>query len=501
MIPFLTSAPTRGLMRWQKYGRTAIGLASICLVALVIGARFMQPSGSNDETEMGSDGTSQEFNQLAQKPNILIILTDDQPAKGTMQQMPKTRRLFKRQGTSFPEAFVTTPLCCPSRATIFTGRYAHNHGVRHNELSTKLDQSTTIQKYLRDDGYRTGFSGKFLNNVPVAVSPKYFNKWAVLKSSLGGGYNREDWNVNGDVRFIRRYTTVFIQRFAQRFLEHAEKDDARPWFLLLSTRAPHSPYQPKREHREAPVPPWEPSPAVLENDLSDKPSFISERQDKGQVPISRARHLRRGQLRTLMSVDDLVGELFRSLEQLHERRRTLAIFMSDNGYLWRDHGLVGPDYGKGMPYENSIRIPLFMRWPGHFRAGATDHGLVANVDIGPTVLDAAGLLSSIATPLDGISLLTKQRRDHLLIEHWPKEPFKIPHWNAIRTHEYTYVEYYRGDSSEIIFREFYDLGSDPYQLTNLLGDASPRNNPNPRLLNRLSRQIAEDSRCKGTACP
>jgi arylsulfatase A-like enzyme len=499
VIPFSKSSTHFRLMRWQQHRRMIIALLSVSFVSLVIGARFMQPVRSGHETDLGSERTGQELNQLVQKPNVLIILTDDQPARGTMRIMPKTRRLFKRQGTYFSEAFATTPQCCPSRATIFSGRYAHNHGVRSNNQSTNLDQALSLQKYLRDDGYRTGIFGKFLNAWPLNENPKYFDEWAVPQSRAG--YYPTKWNVNGDIQTLRRYATDLVRRFALRFIKNAENDDPRPWFLFLSTKAPHAPYLPEREYKKAAVPPWKPSPAVFETDLRDKPSFVPEWVDRGLFPMNRVRDLRRDQLRTLLSVDNLVGRVFSSLEHLDEDRRTLAIFMSDNGYLWHDHRLAGPRYGKRTPYENAIRIPLFIRWQGQLGAGAIDRRLVANVDIGPTVLDAAGLLSGITTPLDGNSLLTKQRRDHLLIEHWPDSRSKIPHWNAIRTHEYTYVEYYRGDSSEIIFREFYDLGSDPYQLTNLLGDASPRNNPNPRLLNRLSRQIAEDSRCKGTACP
>lgn len=111
--------------------------------------------------------------QLARAPNVLIILTDDQRATGTMGVMPETRRVFKRNGTRFTRAFATTPLCCPSRASIFTGRYAHNHGVKNNDSVASLDHRSTLQRYLKHAGYRTGIFGKFLNSSPMKTDPPY----------------------------------------------------------------------------------------------------------------------------------------------------------------------------------------------------------------------------------------------------------------------------------------------------------------------------------------
>src|SRR5919106_3542058 len=127
-------------------------------------------------------------------PNILVIVTDDQRA-GTVRDMPKTRRWFGKGGVQFARAFVTTPVCCPSRASILTGQFAHNHGVRGNSHARRLEHSTTLQRYLRQAGYTTGFAGKLLNGWDVRRDPPYFDRWAVL--DLDTPYVRSKFNVDG----------------------------------------------------------------------------------------------------------------------------------------------------------------------------------------------------------------------------------------------------------------------------------------------------------------
>jgi arylsulfatase A-like enzyme len=196
-----------------------------------------------------------------------------------------------------------------------------------------------------------------------------------------------------------------------------------------------------------------------------------------------------------MSVDDLVGDLFDRLEALGEDERTMAVFMSDNGVLWAEHGLYGT---KRFPYLPSVEVPLFLRWPGHVAGGIVDDRIVANIDIAPTVFDAVGLAPPTDPEMDGASLLGAGRRDRLLLEYFrsPDEP-AVPTWAGTITDRYEYVEWYAEDGS-ITFREYYDLVADPWQLRNLLGDRRTGNDPD---VGPLHARLSADRGCAGATCP
>lgn len=425
-------------------------------------------------------------------PNILVIMTDDQRLD-TLSVMPKTLGWLKQKGTTFTNAFVTTPLCCPSRATLFTGRYAHNHEVRTNRDAERMVQASTIQRYLRRNGYLTAIAGKYLNQWPLKQDPPHFDRWAIQKH----GYFNARFNVNGRLRTVKKYSTDFVRARAIRFLRWFERRDARPWLLFVTPFAAHGPFEPAPRHADAAVPDWEGNPAVFEEDRTDKPPWVQERS----MSLQRALELRQKQLRTLMAVDDLVGRLMRELQRLGEARRTLVIFTSDNGYFWGEHGLGE----KRLPYLQALRVPLIVRWPGRVTRGAVDDRFVANVDLAATIMDAARIAPRPRFPLDGRSLLGPNVRDRVLSEYWvdPGAP-GTPTWAALTTADLQYTEYY-GENGEVIFREYYDVASDPWQLENLLGDGDPENDPSPEVLERLTAQLARDRLCRGTGgeagCP
>jgi arylsulfatase A-like enzyme len=203
-----------------------------------------------------------------------------------------------------------------------------------------------------------------------------------------------------------------------------------------------------------------------------------------------------------MSVDDLVSKVRTTLRSLDETRNTLIFFISDNGLMWGEHGLLH----KGVPYDQAIKVPLLVRWPGHFAADATDSRIVANIDIVPTILEAANATPNPEYPIDGRTLLgASSNRDRLLTEYFPKlgnRGRRPRSWASTRTDAYKYTEYYRRDQTTVKFREFYDLRSDPWELHNLLGDRNPLNDPDVKSLHV---QLAHDRRCTGisgsTACP
>jgi arylsulfatase A-like enzyme len=435
-------------------------------------------------------------------PNILVILTDDQRATGTLGVMPATRQLFERQGTTFTNAFVTTPLCCPSRSSILTGRYAHNTGVHTNEDALRLDQRTTVERYLHDAGYQTAIVGKFLNSWPLDRDPPFFDRWAVLDY----GYGHTAWNIQGEARTVDEYSTRFIADTAVQDLRAFETRGGTPWFLYVAATAPHDPWIPQARYAQAPVPPFREDPAARERDLGDKPEWVRR---SPHLPRALITETHDGQLRTLMSVDDLVARVFGTLRRLGEDRNTLAVFMSDNGFVWGEHGLAGKragetDFGvsrssgKRFPYTPSIRVPFLLRWPGHVAKGATDRRLMANVDLTPTFLDAAGASPDRSAPLDGRPLLAGGARRQLFFEYYRDHQYpRVPSWASIRTRGFQYVEYF-GRKDEITFREYYDLRKDPLQLRNLLHDGNPANDPD---VSGLASEIRKEARCTGMSGP
>lgn len=416
-------------------------------------------------------------------PNILVIVTDDQRVD-TLSVMRKTRRWLARGGTNFRRAFATTPLCCPSRASLFTARYAHNHRVEDNTDAHLLDQDQTIQRILHDAGYQTGIVGKYFNGW-LEATPPHFDRWAIYEKM----YKPTWWNVQGRLQKETRYAPDVVTARAVQTFRWFERKDHPPWLLFITPFSPH-PWgiEPAQRHRGAPVPRWRPSPAVGEADKSDKPLFVQEAAWR----VKGARRLRRKQLRALLAVDDMMGRLRQELGRLGERSRTLVLFLSDHGMMWAEHGLRR----KELPYTESVRIPLLARWPGHIEAGVRDFELVTNVDVATTILEAAGQTRET----DGRSLLATERRDRLLLEHSPKAR-RIPWtWASMRTRTFQYIEWY-DNAGLIVFREYYDLRQDPWQLENLLRDADAGNDPAPEMLAMLSSQLAADRTCAGSTCP
>jgi arylsulfatase A-like enzyme len=482
--------PARSLARW---------LAAMLLVACTSPSAIRNSSPAASPGTGGSASTSTGANSA--RPNILVILTDDQRA-GTLGVMPATSRAFVQGGTTFTNGFVTTPLCCPSRSSILSGRYAHNTGVHTNGQAQRLDQDTTIERYLRDAGYRTGIVGKFLNNWPLDRNPPHFDRWAVFNS----GYYNTDWNVQGRQETVGGYSTDFIADEADRFLGAFERSDSVPWFLYVATSAPHDPWLPEPQHQRDPLPVFVKDPAMRETDRTDKPPWVrnSPRPSAERIAANRA-----DQLRTLRSVDDMVASVFRMLHRLGEDRNTLAVFLSDNGFLWGDHGLAGDKggesetatgkiTGKRFPYTPSIQVPFLMRWPGRVAADASDSRLVANVDLAPTFLDAAGLSPDPNEPMDGHSLLGTRARRDLFLEYF-LDPFYplVPSWASIRTKDRQYIESFDREG-QVVFREYYDLRRDPFELDNLLHDGDPSNDPD---VSRLASEIHKEARCTSMSGP
>ncbi len=375
-----------------------------------------------------------------------------------MSVMPKTLGIFRDGGITYTNGVVTTPLCCPSRASIFSGQYAHNHGVVSNTKSRALNQSHTMQAELKAHGYRTALSGKFLNG--WTANPPHFDRWVMhLDSFIDPTFNWE-----GVQKKVPGYATTLLKRKAIEYLNHFEQQDTDPWFMQVSTNAPHEPATPATKYADAAIPAWNRSPAVLETDVSDKPAYVrAAKINRAEVAALRDR-----QLRSLMSVDDLVGTLFAKMRTLGEDRDTLAFFLSDNGLLLGEHRLIR----KRLPYDQDIRVPFFVRWPDRFPAGVVENKVVANIDIAPTVYESAGITPSYE--VDGESLLSSNR-SRIFVEYFfdSAEGRSIPTWQQVWSPGETYTRY---PATTPTTREYYGQ-DDTWQLTNLYQDGIEGNEP------------------------
>ena len=321
-------------------------------------------------------------------------------------------------------------------------------------------QDSTLQHYLQQAGYRTGLVGKYLNEWPVSANPPYFNDWTTLGTGLYGPVTVND---QGSTKWIWRYSTNYFANKAEDFLQRAHDENAaQPWFLYVAPNTPNAPYLPEPKYVNASVPALDSNrPGYYEPDRRDKPWWV---QQSGN-PVDTAGNLINTVARTdedwitenwldhqrmLKSADDLVDGVMQKLASLQAQgddQDTIAFFLSDNGYLWGQHALQE----KANPYLEAARVPFFVRWPGHGIGAAprpTPGSLVANVDIAPTALEAAGIdANSLSPAVDGKSLVSTsaQPRNRQLIEGWGEDepgPGAFPNWAAIKTLTFHYIESY-----------------------------------------------------------
>lgn len=396
--------------------------------------------------------------QTDRRPNFLIIVTDDQRLD-TMEYMPNTQSLILDQGVTFANGFVTTPLCCPSRASILTGMYAHNHGVRENE--DKLNH-TTFMEVMRDNGYYTGLVGKYLNSWKGEPRPEYDYWVSFFKGETV--YYSPDLNVNGEwLRHKDQYVTYALGDYAVDFLDKAARQD-KPFILLFAPNAPHRPTTPAVED-EGLLTDLEPHrpPSFNEEDMSDKPAWLANRPLLTEEEIVEIDAYRRDQLLTLISLDRTIARVIAQLQSSGELDRTMVVFISDNGQFLGEHRFGS---SKNRYYEENVHIPFAIRYPPLVPVPYVENKLAANIDIAPTLFDLAGI--PIPASMDGESLAKLLRRDgpwreYLLLEGGILDGSYV----GVRSERYFYGE---NDG----YPEFYDLLEDPYQLQNLIGDPDHR---------------------------
>jgi arylsulfatase A-like enzyme len=408
------------------------------------------------------------------RPNFLIVMADDLDFS-LMEYMPRTRALIADQGMAFARFFVSVSLCCPSRATLLTGRYAHNHGVTDNVppeggyIQFRPHENQTLATELQRRGYRTGLIGKYFNGYgevigepPWPVPPG----WSVWRARVGVGrgyYYGFTINSQGQkVAYTREhYHTDVTALQAEAFIRGAA---ATPWFLLVTPIAPHEPAAPARRHQDAPVTLARRPASFNERDVTDKPEWVRLRERLGRNVIADLDARQTQRARATMAIDEMVERLVHVLDETGQIGRTHIVFTSDNGYHMGEHRVR---QGKRTAYEESIRVPLLWRGPS-VRRGVTSV-LALNVDLAPTIMRYAG--GPRPTWMDGRIMqgvlhgdAPNDPRIVALIEH-PVAGSDVPAYYGARTADYTYVEYETGE------RELYDHRTDPAQLVNIVGTA------------------------------
>jgi N-acetylglucosamine-6-sulfatase len=388
------------------------------------------------------------------RPNFLIIITDDQ-RYDTMEYMPNTQELIFDQGVTFSSAYITTPFCCPSRASILTGMYAHNHYVHVNEDPLNFP---TVVEDLHENGYYTGLVGKYLNSWKGEARPEY-DYWVSFFGGTIPNYYDPNLNINGTWQKKTGYITYLFQEHVLEFLDQASQQ-RKPFLLLFTPNAPHAPHTPLKEDKNlyTDLPPWRP-PNFNEEDISDKPSSIANKPLLGDEEAAQIENIRRRQIQTLASLDRTIGEIMRKLEESGELDNTIVIFISDNGKHWGEHRMDT----KSTAYEESVKVPFALRHPTLVPEAYTEDRLVANIDIAPTIYELSE--TSMPETVDGMSLVQllqgdAEWRDHLLLEAWPDRG----HWVAIHTGQYVYIE------TQDDLAEFYDLAVDPYEMDSQLNN-------------------------------
>ncbi|CAN5275676.1 sulfatase [soil metagenome] len=448
------------------------------------------------------------------RPNIVLVYTDDLDT-ASMAQLGGIRQVMAEEGTSFARSFVSYSLCCPSRATALTGKYTHNHGVRHNVPPTGgepefrrlgADQST-LATWLTDAGYRTAFVGKYMNGYNDTYVPPGWNKWFARM----GRYSAYRMNDNGTAvsydpetehdtdlysRHSNDYITSVYEEEADRYIQNAA-DGRKPFFMLISTDAPHQPAVPPARHQgrfgDAALPR---TPSFNERNVSDKPNWVRQMPPRTSGQIDRMERLYRGRLDSMLGVEDLLRSLVEKLEEGGELANTYIVFTSDNGYHMGQHRLP---HGKRTVYEEDIAVPLMVRGPGVPAGGVRPH-LVVNNDLAPTFADLA---SASAPGVDGRSLApllsadpppVPSWRKRILVENWRSPTTTgtspIPNFKAVRTGKMLFVRYASGE------RELYDLREDPYQLRS----RNPAHPANVAAVTRLRAGLRRLQHCAEEAC-
>ena len=428
----------------------------------------------------------------APRPNIVFILVDDLRwdelgiAGHPYLRTPHIDSIG-REGVRFRNAFLTTPLCSPSRASFLTGQHARTHGIIDNtNRSAASHQLTTFPLLLQRAGYDTAFIGKWHMGNDDQPRPG-FDRWVSFKGQ--GTYRDPDFNVDG--RSVKQpgYITDILSGHAVEFIRR--KRD-KPFLVYLAHKALH-PETVQRDDGSVDLTQSETFiPAERHKDLFAGQA-IPRRPNYARAPQGKPALLRKigalpplgpstvtpddailGRQRALMAVEDGVGEILRALRETGQLDNTIIVFAGDNGYFYGEHGL---SVERRLAYEESIRMPLLVRYPEAVRAGRVRDELVLNIDVAPTLLEWAGV--PVPASVEGKSLAPLLRdaggpwRKLFTIEYYSDTVFPRMHrmgYKAVRTDRWKYIRYLELEGMD----ELYDLRSDPFEMRNRIAAPDAR---------------------------
>jgi N-acetylglucosamine-6-sulfatase len=510
--------------------RLRLALAAALALCVVASAAISPPTGG---AQAG----------LQTRPNIVLITTDDQSINLLRgKYMPKTIKQIGQRGTTFTNSFVTTPLCCPSRASLLTGQYAHNHRVLQNNYSLLSDKDNVLPAWLRLAGYRTAHVGKFLNGYersvgdPAQVAPG----WDAWFTTLGATrYFDYDVSANGAMVHFgkgpRSHVTRVINNKAAS-LARRLTPGTQPLYLQVDHRAPHTetgvnsggrcgaravPEPGGRRLRHEPLPN---PPSFNEADVTDKPSWVRDRPLLNEGRVRKIAKRYDCALGALRSVDRGLKQILQALKKTGELDDTVLVFTSDNGFYFGEHRIARD---KTIPYEEGIRVPLLIRVPERYLGGGPVvpqvGAQVANIDLAPTFLELAGADPCVpengdeedsddpdsedCRVMDGRSLLPLLRGSG----GWPADRALLLEYDGASSHGTSSCKY---DGIRALGRlyvehlaipnpvttvcepaeevEFYDMTTDPFQLNNLHSGADP-------VEESIEERLARLRGCSGTA--
>lgn len=473
----------------------------LCLLLLATACRLTTPPES-ESAPAGLASTS----GSSSRPNIVFILTDDQDAASTAV-MPNLNTLIRDQGITFSRFYYSLSLCCPSRTSMHRGQYPHNHQIHTNfwpnggwkKVNAQGLESSMVATWLTAAGYRTSYIGKYLNEynlAPTGYIPPGWADWHAVNSAQTYGTTAFNYTLNENGVTVAygsapaNYSTDVFKAKALAFI-NAQASDTVPFFLWVSV---YGLTHPAPRHASlfstATLPA---TPNFNETDVSDKPQWVKNNPVMTSTDIANLTNNYRARLRALQSTDEMIAAIVNALASTGQLDNTYVIFASDNSYHLGEHRLARDNLSS---YEEYIRGPLYVRGPG-VPAGLVLDQPVLNQDMAPTFAAIAG--ATVPAFVDGRSLLPlfsgsppPAWRQNFAVEmdlaSPQTNPKRAPEFFALRTAQYTYVEYITGE------RELYDNLADPFQLQNRASTASPT------LLSTLSAKLAAIRACVGVGC-
>ena len=483
----------------------------LALITLLIAFSFQLLAQKKFELDRKGEGSAQ-LTAKQKRPNIVVILVDDMrwdeygEAGHNYIKTPNIDRIAK-EGATFINAFATTPLCSPSRASFLTGQYAHTKGIIDNTArNVQSHQLNTFPKQLHDNGYATAFIGKWHMGNDDSKRPG-FDYWVSLKGQ--GEAIDPALNINGEQQTVKGYVTDILIDHSLRFIK---QNHEKPFLLYLAHKALHPNIMQRDDGKvvdlgEGGFIPAERhlgmyETAVFNRRLNynipplDKPALA--RRIEGLVPLSQETSTKEKTIRErsemLMAVDEGLGTILRALEEKGELDNTIVVFTSDHGYWYGEHCL---DLERRLAYEEGIRIPMLIRYPPTIKAGTKPEQMVLSIDLASTLLDMAGVTPGIHFQgRSWVPIFTgtvKDWRSSFLVEYYSDSVFprivKMG-YKAVRNQRYKYIHYVDLQG----MNELYDLAKDPYELRNLIDnpDMTRTLKKMKKELNRLLSQTGAD---------